>query len=290
MANTRPRRLSSAKPRLPVKPTVGGPESAQAAVAAPVEKLPAQVAQGLMAEVATSPRDTPEAREFAAPGAQVDGGATGGVRDRREPGTGKWSLSEASRKKYGIRPEEAISWPTDTAHGALATTSLTDNVAQLLDANPGARLVINPDTGNPVRVGHHLMVAYPRAWDEEHQAEIDRQHAATEKAVHDRALPGDDFNRLNSREDREAMRDHSGLYLRSLGVGSEVMSPTAGMGYKAVVARKSVDEINAEMDRHRMGGRRPNAAHEEAAAASEARERQERNKSGTRKVWSGWRP
>lgn len=264
-----------------VVPAVKG--GAQEAVAGPVEtpapsvKAPAKPIN-IAAETDSFPQETPEAQTF----------SWGEVAQRgegHEPGANKLSVSERTRQRLGIRSDEAVTYATDTMHGGISSFSMDDNVGRLLDAVPEARLVLDPKTKQPVRVGHNVLIAYPKAIAEAHQAEVDQMDREMAEKARTHNLPGD-MSRL-THEDREAMSEHSHTYLRHIGVGSEVFSPTAGVSYRAVVAHKTVDEIRAEQDRYRQGGRRPNAADAEAA---DNRARQERESTGRRTNWAGFKP
>lgn len=242
----------------------------------------------LQKQVETGPRDTPEAKEFADLSyVQHKPGET--MRDRRPAGTNAFSLSEATRKRLGIKPEEEVAWAVNTRRSGLENFIPHDNLAIVLENTPGARLVKDPETGQPVRVGEHELIAYPRAVKEEHERRCAEEAREIRRMGEEHGLPGD--RHLLTREDMLQMTQEAAEHMRSLGVGSSVFSPTAGWPFEKVLARMSRDEIEAVMERYRRQGRRPNIADMEAASAEEAREGRERQaRPKTRRYWAGWRP
>jgi len=262
------------RPRKPIIKVAPKP----AADPTPVAVDPVQMDTG-------GPRDTPEAKEFR-DYAFVQNKPGDVVKDRRPAGTNMFSVSEATRTRLGIKPEEAVGWPVDTNYGNLRNVRPDDNLATLKDGCPEMQVVLDPATKQPVRVGCHVMVKYPARMVEEAQKEIDRQHAENQRNMREHGLPGD--REIRSEAEMRQWAQENRELMRGLGIGSEAMSPTAGRSYEEVMRTRTTDEMKAEMERYRMGGRRPNIA--DAEAATEARDRQARDKSGQKRVWSGWRP
>lgn len=274
-----PRKGRPIVPRRPIIKVNAVPANADAVE--PVAVTPLQPEEEL-----GGPRDTPEAKEFS-DFSFVTHKKGDTQQDRRPAGTNMFSMGERTRQRYGIKPEEEVAWPIDTRYGNMQNIRPDDNIQILLDSVPGAELVIDPATKQPVRVGVHVAVKYPRALKEEWQRRIDDAHSDNKRRSAEHQLPGD--REMRSEDEMRAWAEENRDRLRGLGVGSEVGSPTAGLPFAHVIRGKSAEEISSEMDRFRQGGRRPNLADLEAAAA-EQRERQARNTSGQRKVWSGWRP
>lgn len=247
---------------------------------------PAQVAD-INKDAEMGPRDTPEAQEFAGWGDQVQNRPGDTVRDRRPEGTGMFTVGPATRDRYGIKDTETIAWPVDTRYGNLPNVVPQDNLAMLLDANPSARIVLDPKTRQPVRIGEHVMVAYPKALAEEHQRHVNDMAQATVTAAAEHGLPGDRHDQ--SEDDIRQWIEDNKEQLHTLGVGSEMYSDTAGVPYRQVLAALGREGIDEMQRRYRLGGRRPNAAFEEEERVASKRDRQEREPRG-RRVWSGWRP
>lgn len=222
-------------------------------------------------------RETPEARELGMAGAThydtKPNLADGQSRELKPPWADEFWLSQETRRKYGIKDGEDYAWALDTTRGNWAQAVAADGVQDALDNNVGARVIINPDTGQPVRRRDVALIARDRQAVDDRDARDRKVREEFERQCREDELPGNWDPEDNEMIRR--LRAQNKVALRASGF----IGQTQGMSFRDVLRTKTAEEVAAEATRYRRGGRSSIEMSDEQAEAADKAQRAQR---GTR--------
>lgn len=169
-------------------------------------------------------------------------------------------VSDAKRKEYGIKPDEALYWARDSE--VWAQYEHSDRQEELMgsveEGGVGARVVYKPGEFDKVRIGGFagdlILMAYPKAIQEQIQAETDEACSEYQYGLRQTEEGYESTEDLFDRTDlKRRMQAEHDFHAQTGLVGGN--SPTAGMDYfaaQAHVERLGID-VEAKQTALRMG-------------------------------------
>ncbi len=210
-------------------------------------------------------RDTRESRELDRPHQAQPLLTNGQTNERLPSGADRTYLGPETRKRLGIRDEEAVRWVLDTSNTAWAQHVSEDRVADAMDGEAGARLV--ESNGKPVRLRDCVLMAFPKAHEEAYLA---RQQEDVKEYIREQELADHpDSYKPRNQQDMEEIRDRNTQTLTEAGIIGP-NSPTHGKPLAVAMQMYSKEEIAAEAARYRSQGRStPQHVSEARAEAAE---------------------
>lgn len=193
-------------------------------------------------------RDTIESQTLPDAGVHAKPMLVDGVANDRMPtGTDSFSLSAASRLKYGIGDNEEIGWALNTSMSAWSQHLAYDRIDDVMDSNPGSR-VVTYDGGKTVRRQDLILISRPK----DARDIINARETNELRAGDNRAKSGDyeEITPLRTDDDHQRSKDAN---LRDI---PDLLknSPTHGMSYEEAFSYRSEEQIRADENFHASRG------------------------------------
>ncbi len=190
----------------------------------------------------------------------------------------EFSVTEAERQKYKIRPDEQVCWIRDPAYWKGKVPG--DPVRIFERENPGGRVIMyeGQHVANGIDV---IMAVRPMAEVEAQrrrdQAEVDRIARQTSQLLRD-----DDFNRNDDARLRQQMQINSEQHRNAGMIGPA--SPSQGMAYEEYVRNRGLSDAQIEREElsYSLGPHYSKVLSDEQAEAMEAANRRAGGRGGDR--------